>query len=63
MKNEPSDHTRTVLSSRQLAYSLRKIVAALGEAGFAHDQIEIVSNEEASRLGERASGTFFEPAA
>lgn len=69
MDHDPGDHTRSTPLRRPLTYVLRKIVAAvarsdpdgvvaaLDEAGFARDRIEIITAEEVPGLGEPIGGS------
>jgi hypothetical protein len=69
MDHEPGDHTRPALRQRRLTYPLHKIVAAvgrsdadivaaaLGDAGFGRDRIEIVTADEVKGLGDPIGGS------
>ena len=69
MEDEPHDHTRSTLPRRQLTYPRNKIVAAvgrsdadvvaaaLGEAGFGRDRIEIITADEVKGLGDPIGGS------
>ena len=69
MNHEPGDHTRSALPQRGLTYPLHRIVAAvgrsdsdivaaaLGEAGFGRDRIEIITADEVKGLGDPIGGS------
>jgi hypothetical protein len=68
MDHAPGDHTRRTLPQRRLTYPLHKVVAAvgrsdsaivaaaLGEAGFGRDRIEIITADEIEGLGDPIGG-------
>jgi hypothetical protein len=68
MDHAPGDQTRSALPQHRLTYPLHKVVAAvgrsdadivaaaLGEAGFARDGIEIVTADEVKGLGDPVGG-------
>jgi hypothetical protein len=69
MDHEPGNHARSALPQHRLTYPLHKVVAAvslsdadvvaaaLGEAGFSPDRIEIVTADEVKGLGDPVGGS------